>query len=54
VIDLFTTLAREHFHLDSGSDIVLAAINDPCNGRNDEDDAEGGDTVVCFSVSGKA
>jgi hypothetical protein len=46
VIRIFTSLSREHFHLDSGSDIVLTAIDDPGNGRNDEDNAEGGNTVV--------
>jgi hypothetical protein len=43
---MFTSLTRKHFHLDSGPDIVLTTINDPCNGGNDEDDTKGSDTVV--------
>jgi hypothetical protein len=51
VLRLFTSLSRKHFHLDSGTDIVLATIDDPCNSGNNEDDSEGSNTVVYFSVS---
>lgn len=52
MIRFFTILSREPFDLDSGSDIVLAAIHDPGDGGNNEDDAKGGNAVVYFSVSG--
>lgn len=48
---MFTSLTRKHFHLDARSDIVLATIDDPCNGGNDKDDAKSSDTVVWFLVS---
>lgn len=51
VIRIFTGLSRKHFHLNSRSYVVLAAIHDPGNRGNDENNAKGSDTVVWFSVS---
>ena len=43
---LFTGLSREHFYLNTGSDEVLAAIENPGNGGDDEHNTESGNTVV--------
>lgn len=43
---LAANLARQHFHFDPGSDVVLAAVDNPGDCRNDEYDCKGGDTVV--------
>ena len=43
---LAADLAREHFDFDPGTDVVLAAVDDPGDCRNDEDDCKSSDTVV--------
>lgn len=49
----FTSLSRKYFNLDPGADKVLTTIKDPGNGGNNENNAEGGNTVVYSSVSMK-
>lgn len=46
LFSLATSLTSKHFHLDTGTDIVLTAVGNPGDAGNDEDDAEGSDTVV--------
>lgn len=46
LLGLAISLSSQHLHLDTGTDIVLPAIEDPGDAGNDEDDAKGSDTVV--------
>jgi hypothetical protein len=48
---MFTGLSSKHFHLNSGTNVILATVDNPSDRGNDKDNAKGGNTVVCFSVS---
>lgn len=48
MLGLTTSLSSEHFHFDAGTNVVFAAVDDPCDRRDNEDNTERSDTVVCL------
>lgn len=48
MLGLTTSLSSEHFHFDTGTNVVFAAVDDPCDRRDNEDNTERSDTVVCL------
>lgn len=43
---LSTSLSGQKFHLDTGTDVILASVREPCDRGNDDNNGHGGNTVV--------
>jgi hypothetical protein len=46
MLGLNTSLSGQKLHLYAGTNVVLAAVREPCDRGNDDNNGKGGNTVV--------